>query len=156
MVLFLEKLQLIISQVVSFKYFFRRKVIDFNESFSALNEPEEREKLTRSLGPNSKVLLLTNHGGLCGGETIEEAFYHVQHLVKAAEAQLNLLPAGLDNLIPISEETRKAIYDASRKPPDGTVVQPPTQLDNKEKITHHVRTAHQCQQTSNLIQNIFY
>lgn len=108
---------------------------------SALNEPEEREKLTRSLGPNSKVLLLTNHGALCCGETIEEAFYHAQHLVKAAEAQLNLLPAGLDNLIPIPEETRKAIYDASRKPPEGTVVQPPTQVDNKEKFAHHVRNS---------------
>lgn len=105
-----------------------------------MNEPEEREKLTRSLGPNSKVLLLTNHGALCGGETIEEAFYHAQHIVKAAEAQLNLLPAGLDNLIPIPEETRKAIYDASRKPPEGTIVQPPSQdkVDNKEKITTHV------------------
>lgn len=102
----------------------------------ALNEPEEREKLTRSLGPNSKVLLLTNHGALCCGETIEEAFYHAQHIVKAAEAQLNLLPVGLDNLIPIAEETRKAIYDASRKPPEGVVVQPPAQVDNKEKITH--------------------
>lgn len=108
---------------------------------SALNEPEEREKLTRSLGPNSKVLLLTNHGALCCGETIEEAFYHVQHIVKAAEAQLNLLPAGLDNLISIPEETRKAIYDASRKPPEGTVVQPPTQVDNKEKFAHHVRNS---------------
>uniref|UniRef100_A0A1B0D9Q9 Class II aldolase/adducin N-terminal domain-containing protein n=1 Tax=Phlebotomus papatasi TaxID=29031 RepID=A0A1B0D9Q9_PHLPP len=28
----------------------------------SLNEPEEREKLIRSLGPISKVLLLTNHG----------------------------------------------------------------------------------------------
>lgn len=108
--------------------------------FVALNEPEEREKLTRSLGPNSKVLLLSNHGALCGGETIEEAFYHAQHIVKAAEAQLNLLPAGLDNLIPIPEETRKAIYDASRKPPEGTVMQPPSQdkVDNKERITTHV------------------
>lgn len=81
--------------------------------------------------------MLTNHGALCGGETIEEAFYHAQHLVKAAEAQLNLLPVGLDNLIPIPEETRKAIYDASRKPPEGSVVHPPTQVDNKEVI-HHV------------------
>lgn len=93
------------------------------------------------MGPHAKVLLLTNHGALCCGETIEEAFYHVQHIVKAAEAQLNLLPVGLDNLIPIPEETRKAIYDASRKPPDGTVATPPASsdnkdsTDNKEKIT---------------------
>lgn len=82
--------------------------------------------------------MLTNHGALCCGETIEEAFYHAQHIVKAAEAQLSLLPVGLDNLIPIAEETRKAIYDSSRKPPEGVVVQPPAQVDNKEKVTHHV------------------
>lgn len=60
-------------------------------------------------------------------------------MVKAAEAQLNLLPVGLDNLIPIPEETRKAIYDESRKPPEGTVVQPPSaHVDNKEKALHQV------------------
>lgn len=119
--------------------FSRFECLTYRDIFPALNEPEEREKLTRSLGPNSKVLLLTNHGALCCGETIEEAFYHAQHIVKAAEAQLNLLPAGLDNLIAIPEETRKAIYDASRKPPEGTVIQPPSQVDNKERISHQVR-----------------
>jgi adducin len=60
-------------------------------------------------------------------------------MVKAAEAQLNLLPIGVDNLIPITEETRKAIYDESRKPPEGTVVSPPGHVDNKEKALTQVR-----------------
>lgn len=47
-----------------------------------LGEPEEKEKLIRSLGPISKVLLLTNHGALCCGETIEEAFYSAYHIVQ--------------------------------------------------------------------------
>lgn len=85
----------------------------------ALYEPEEKDKLLRSLGPVSKVLLLSNHGAICCGETVEEAFYAVTHVVAACEAQLKLLPVGLDNLIVIPEETRKAIYDASRKPPEG-------------------------------------
>lgn len=97
-----------------------------------LNEPEEKDKLLRSLGPVSKVLLLSNHGAICCGETVEEAFFAVTHIVAASEAQLKLLPVGLDNLIIIPEETRKAIYDASRKPPEGltshTVV-----ADNKER-----------------------
>lgn len=95
----------------------------------ALNEPEEREKLLRSLGPVAKVLFLTNHGALCCGETIEEAFYAAYHIVQACEAQLKLLPMGIDNLILIPEETRKAIYDASRKPIEGTVASP----DNKDR-----------------------
>lgn len=47
-----------------------------------LSESEEKEKLIRSLGPISKVLLLTNHGALCCGETIEEAFYSAYHIVQ--------------------------------------------------------------------------
>lgn len=90
------------------------------------------------MGPHSKIVILTNHGALCCGETIEEAFYHTQHMVKAAEAQLSLMPVGIDNLIPITEEARKAIYDESRKPPEGTVVSPPTHVDNREKILHQV------------------
>lgn len=83
------------------------------------------------------MLLLTNHGALCCGETIEEAFYEAQHIVKACEAQLNLLPIGLDNLVLIPEETRKAIYDASRKPPEAAQHD---QVDNKDKPAHHVST----------------
>uniref|UniRef100_A0A6B2E9K0 Putative cytoskeletal protein adducin n=1 Tax=Phlebotomus kandelakii TaxID=1109342 RepID=A0A6B2E9K0_9DIPT len=85
----------------------------------SLNEPEEREKLIRSLGPMSKVLMLTNHGVVCCGETIEEAFYAAYHIVQACEAQLKLLPLGLDNVVLIPEESRKAIYEASRRPPEG-------------------------------------
>lgn len=79
---------------------------------------------------------MTNHGALCCGETIEEAFYHTQHMVKAAEAQLSLLPIGIDNLVPISDEARKAIYQEARKAPEGTFPIPPSN-DNKEKTLHH-------------------
>uniref|UniRef100_A0A2M4CSG6 Putative cytoskeletal protein adducin n=1 Tax=Anopheles darlingi TaxID=43151 RepID=A0A2M4CSG6_ANODA len=107
--------------------------IAFHTYAGALNEPEEKDKLLRSLGPVSKVLLLSNHGALCCGETIEEAFYHVNHMVQACEAQLKLLPVGLENLILIPEETRKAIYDAARKPSGDTQEPAPAQnADNKE------------------------
>lgn len=56
----------------------------------ALNEPEEKEKLIRSLGPISKVLLLTNHGALCCGETIEEAFFAAYHIVQVGVVELAL------------------------------------------------------------------
>lgn len=84
----------------------------------ALHDSEERDKLIRNLGPNSKVMLLNNHGALCCGETIEEAFFAACHIVKACETQLQLLPVGLDNLSLIPEDARKAIYDQSRRPPE--------------------------------------
>ncbi|KAG5310315.1 HTS protein, partial [Acromyrmex insinuator] len=80
-------------------------------------EPEEREKIARNLGPINKVMLLTNRGALCCGETVEEAFFNVYNTVVACETQLKLMPAGVDNLSLISEESKKAIFEASRKPP---------------------------------------
>lgn len=84
----------------------------------SLYDLEERDKLVRNLGPNSKVMLLTNHGALCCGETIEEAFFAACHIVQACETQLKLLPVGLDNLVLIPEESRKTIYEQSRSPPE--------------------------------------
>nr|XP_031842972.1 uncharacterized protein LOC116431534 isoform X1 [Nomia melanderi]XP_031842973.1 uncharacterized protein LOC116431534 isoform X1 [Nomia melanderi]XP_031842974.1 uncharacterized protein LOC116431534 isoform X1 [Nomia melanderi] len=80
-------------------------------------EPEEKEKIARNLGPVNKVMLLTNRGALCCGETVEEAFFNVYNTVLACETQLKLMPAGLDNLNLITEESKKAIFEASRKPP---------------------------------------
>ncbi|XP_061941993.1 uncharacterized protein LOC107998638 isoform X1 [Apis cerana] len=80
-------------------------------------EPEEKEKIARNLGPMNKIMLLTNRGALCCGETVEEAFFNVYNMVLACETQLKLMPAGLDNLNLISEESKKAIFEASRKPP---------------------------------------
>lgn len=92
--------------------------ISTHQYTGCLTDVEEREKLVRNLGPVSKVILLTNYGALCCGETIEEAFFSAQHMVKACETQLKLLPVGIDNLILIPEESRKAIYDAARRPPE--------------------------------------
>lgn len=101
----------------------------------SVSEHEEKEKLLRSLGPIAKVLFLTNHGAVCCGETVEEAFYTAYHLVQACEAQLRLMPLGLDNIVLIAEESRKIIYDASRKAPDTTVngeVNGKSEVDNEK------------------------
>ncbi|XP_036231588.2 protein hu-li tai shao isoform X3 [Bactrocera oleae] len=81
-------------------------------------DADERDRLVRALGPNSKVLILSNYGALCCGETIEEAFFAASHIVKACETQLQLLPVGVDNLVLIPEESRKAIYAEARRPPE--------------------------------------
>nr|MBE5726052.1 hu li tai shao [Cucujiformia] len=85
-----------------------------------LTDPEEKDKLARNLGPNNKVLLLTNQGVLCCGETIEEAFFNARNTVLACEAQLKLLPIGLDNIVLLNEESRKRIYEAAHKAPESS------------------------------------
>ncbi|XP_019880731.1 protein hu-li tai shao isoform X1 [Aethina tumida] len=85
-----------------------------------LLDPEEKDKLARNLGPNNKVLLLSNQGALCCGETIEEAFFNARNTVLASESQLKLLPLGLDNLVLLNDEIRKKIYDAAHRAPEST------------------------------------
>lgn len=96
-------------------------------------DSDEKEKIARNLGPMNKVMLLTNRGALCCGETVEEAFYNVYNTVLACETQLKLMPAGLENLGFVPEEARKAIYEASRKPPAsfGSSVIEPSPLGEK-------------------------
>ncbi|RZC40889.1 hu-li tai shao [Asbolus verrucosus] len=85
-----------------------------------LLDPEEKDKLARNLGPNNKVLLLSNQGALCCGETIEEAFYNARNTVLACESQLKLIPVGLDNLVLLNDEIRKKMYDAAHKAPESS------------------------------------
>ncbi|KAL0269130.1 UNVERIFIED_CONTAM: hypothetical protein PYX00_006962 [Menopon gallinae] len=85
---------------------------------SGIFEPEEREKIIRNLGPTNKVLLLHNHGALCCGETVEEAFFNVYNTVLACETQIKLMPIGVENLVLVNDETRKQVYDAAHKAPE--------------------------------------
>ena len=83
-------------------------------------DPEEIEKITRNLGPNNKVLFLTNRGAVCCGETIEEAFFNARNTVLACDSQLKLLPVGVDNLVLMPDEMRKKLYEAAHRAPEST------------------------------------
>merc|ERR1711981_885603 len=74
-------------------------------------EKSEWESLARDLGVHNKVMLLRNHGAVCCGETIEEAFYYAYHLVLACDTQLKMVPLGVDNLVTIDEPTRRKVFE---------------------------------------------
>ena len=52
-------------------------------------EDRDCRRLAEDLGPASKVLLVQNGGALCGGETVEEAFFLLGKLVAACENQVS-------------------------------------------------------------------
>ena len=54
-------------------------------------EAGEKERLARDLGVHNKVMLLRNHGAVCCGETVEEAFFYAYHLVLACDTQVRRL-----------------------------------------------------------------
>merc|ERR1711872_762014 len=68
-------------------------------SYKGLVEDAERESLAKDLGPNNKVMFLRNHGVVCCGRTIEEAWHVLYHTMMAVETQLKMMPYGLDNLV---------------------------------------------------------
>ena len=70
----------------------------------------ERASIAKDLGVHNKVMMLRNHGAVCCGETIEEAFFYAYHLVLACDAQLKMVPLGIDNLVQIEEETRQKVF----------------------------------------------
>ncbi|MPC25871.1 Alpha-adducin [Portunus trituberculatus] len=61
--------------------------ISYHEYQGIFVNQEERDKLARNLGPINKVMLLRNHGVVCCGETIEEAWYNTYHTILACETQ---------------------------------------------------------------------
>nr|NVI74730.1 hu li tai shao [Cucujiformia] len=81
------------------------------------DDKNQNEELLKDFTPNCKVLLLTNSGALCCGETIEEAFYNARNLVLACDVQLKVMPIGLDKIVLINEETRKRIYETAHNGP---------------------------------------
>lgn len=99
-----------------------------------LNDPEEKDKIARNLGPINKILLLTNQGAVCCGETIEEAFFNAKNTVLACEAQLKLLPVGLDNLVLLTDEVRKKLYDAAHKAPLEVCSKPKSESEREGRV----------------------
>lgn len=77
--------------------------LDYN---GILTQEEERDAIAEGLGSKCKVMILRNHGLICCGETIEEAFYLLNNLMRACETQARLiaLNGGLDDLVLMSED----------------------------------------------------
>merc|ERR1719158_2132253 len=80
----------------------------------------ERDSLANDLGPNNKVMFLQNHGAVCCGRSIEEAYHVCYHTVLACDTQIKMMPFGLDNLITIDEETRRKTYEIGQRGGGGT------------------------------------
>jgi len=78
-------------------------------------DPDERQSIAKDLGPSNKVMFLRNHGVVCCGKTIEEAFHVTYHTVLACDTQLKMMPFGLDNLVLIDDEVRRKTYEIGQR-----------------------------------------
>lgn len=108
--------------------------VSYHEYGGILMDGVERDQLTRSMGPMNKVLVLSNHGILVCGESVEETFYLLQRLVAACDTQISLANIGMDNLHLMSEDAKQRVRELARAGPGalGKLEGPPGDED-KEK-----------------------
>jgi ribulose-5-phosphate 4-epimerase/fuculose-1-phosphate aldolase len=66
---------------------------------------DERERLVADLGQHS-AMILANHGLLCAGRTIPEAFNNIYYLERACQAQVAAMSGGAELIFP-PEEVRQ-------------------------------------------------
>ena len=107
--------------------------VSYHNYQGLLVEKDEWESLARDLGVHNKVMMLRNHGAICCGESIEEAFYYAYHLVLACDTQLKMVPLGIDNLVMIDEPTRRKVFERGQLGGGGvdSLTQDPTKKNKK-------------------------
>ena len=71
---------------------------------------DERERLARDLGPDSKAMILRNHGLLSVGGTVSEAFEIMYYLDTACQIQIDAIAGGKAGLQMIGEQTANRGY----------------------------------------------
>ncbi|XP_038071158.1 alpha-adducin-like isoform X2 [Patiria miniata] len=93
---------------------------------------QQKDDIIRALGPNSKILFLRNHGVVCCGETVEEAYYWTYNVVAACEIQVRCMSVGLDNLILVSDAVKEETREVAVKG-GGGVIKPTSPEEEGEK-----------------------
>ncbi|XP_036973046.1 alpha-adducin isoform X8 [Acanthopagrus latus] len=108
--------------------------VAYHDYHGILVDEEESTLIQRNLGPNSKVLILRNHGLVTVGETVEEAFYYIHNLVTACEIQVRTLASagGPDNLVMLDPGKYKARPRVPEPAGDGSSIHPKWQVGEQE------------------------
>ncbi|XP_042638568.1 alpha-adducin [Orycteropus afer afer] len=110
--------------------------VAYHDYHGILFGEEEKVLIQKNLGPQSKVLVLRNHGLVSVGETVEEAFYYIHNLVVACEIQVRTLASagGPDNLVLLDPGKYKAKARSPESPVgvEGTGSPPRWQIGEQE------------------------
>ncbi|KAM9307369.1 alpha-adducin isoform 5-T6 [Pholidichthys leucotaenia] len=108
--------------------------VAYHDYYGILVDQEETPLIQKNLGPNSKVLILRNHGLVTVGETVEEAFYYIHNLVTACEIQVRTLASagGPDNLVMLDPGKYKSRPQVPEPVGDGSSAHPKWQVGEQE------------------------
>lgn len=76
---------------------------------------DERARMAKSLGPTNKVLLLTNHGPLTSGGSVEEAFVHMYLVTLAFTWQMKAMAAVGGDLSKLNIPSEKFLEELTQR-----------------------------------------
>lgn len=93
----------------SFHFYNRHSYYDYDSL--ALDAKRQGQQLAQALGDKHKALILRNHGTLCCGTTIQEAFFYSYYLEQACRVQCAALRTGLELVTPSPEVCEQAAQD---------------------------------------------
>jgi ribulose-5-phosphate 4-epimerase/fuculose-1-phosphate aldolase len=79
-------------------------------------EMDERERMAKDLGKESKAMILRNHGLLTLGATVREAFELMYYLDCACQIQIDALSGGMDNVLQMSKEAGDTAHEQFNRP----------------------------------------
>ena len=79
-------------------------------------ELDERKRLARDLGPNSKAMILRNHGLLALGTTVREAFEIMYYLDAACQIQVDACAGGMENVQLMSPQAARTTSEQFNRP----------------------------------------
>lgn len=89
--------------------------VSYHDYRGLLVDTAERELITKNLGVFNKVLMLRNHGVVACGESLEEALHLMHNVIAACEAQIRLMPVGLDNIQLMTPEAIEQVRQVVRR-----------------------------------------
>ena len=90
--------------------------VTYHEYHGIALDLDERKTLAADLGPNSKAMILRNHGLLTLGATVREAFELMYYLDCACQIQIDACAGGMENVLRMSEQAAKTTSEQFNRP----------------------------------------
>jgi ribulose-5-phosphate 4-epimerase/fuculose-1-phosphate aldolase len=77
---------------------------------------EERARMAKNLGKESKAMILRNHGLLTLGRTVHEAWEMMYYMDCACQIQIDACAGGMENVLQMSDEAAKTAAAQFNRP----------------------------------------
>jgi adducin len=108
------------------------------DPFHSEQDNDEFVTIAKALGERAKILLVRSHGLYACGNSVEEAWHYAFNAIAACQAQLKLLPLGLEKLVLPGEALRESVYQVGSRGSAGVEMHGKETTESDEHTDHSV------------------